>query len=230
MTRLVSTNAKEPWLRRLTLPAYHIKEAARYAHVSPKTVSDWFKLRPDGSRMLAEKADGLALSYFELIEVAAIAALRKAGLSLHAIYSYREYVAKNLAAEFPFAQYKFKTDGQRITMNYEQIAGPKVKGTLIEPGKGGQLGWCAVLDDKLKEFDYSHGVASRWHVAGKNVPIVIDPQIAFGAPVLKGVPTWVLRERYEAGESLADIADDFGIKESDVKHALSFEGLTVSIH
>lgn len=230
MARLVSTNTKEPWRRRLTLPAYHINEAARYAQVSPRTVSAWFKLRPDGSRVLSEKKDGLALSYMQLIEVAAIAALRNAGHSLREIKDYRDYVAKELKAEFPFAQYKFKTDGQRIAMAYEQIAGQKVKGTLIEPGKGGQLGWCVVLDDKLKEFDYSHGVASRWHVAGKNIPIVIDPQIAFGAPVLKGVPTWVLRERYKAGEGLADIADDFGIKESDVKHALSFEGLTVLIH
>ena len=59
---------------------------------------------------------------------------------------------------------------------------------------------------------------------------MINPPIAFGAPVLKGVPTWVLRKPYEAGEGLADIADDFGIKESDVKHAFSFEGLTMLIH
>ena len=107
MARLVSTNTKEPWRRRLTLPAYHINEAARYAKVSPRTVSDWFKLRPDGSRVLSEKKDGLALSYMQLIEVAAIAALRKAGHSLREIKDYRDYVAKELEAEFPFAQYKF---------------------------------------------------------------------------------------------------------------------------
>ena len=110
-------------------------------------------------------------------------------------------------------------------MEYEQFEGSKGKGKLIEPGRGGQLGWCEILDDKLKEFEYHKGLAARWHVAGKDVPIVIDPQIAFGAPTLNGVPTWVLRERYEAGESLPDIADDFCIDEPQVKQALSFEGI-----
>lgn len=116
MTRLVSTDTKEPWRRRLTLPAFHIKEAARYADVSPRTVSDWYKLRADGTRTLSEKADGIALSYMQLIEVAAIAALRKAGVKLQLIKDYRDYVAKKLRAEFPFAQYKFKTDGNRLTI------------------------------------------------------------------------------------------------------------------
>lgn len=84
----------------------------------------------------------------ELIEVSAIATLRNAGHSLREIKDYRGYVAKELKAKFPFAQYKFKTDGQRIAMAYEQIEGQKVKATLIEPGEGRQLGWCLVLDDK----------------------------------------------------------------------------------
>ena len=41
--------------------------------------------------------------------------------------------------------------------------------------------------------------------------MLIDPRISFGAPMIKGVPTWVLKGRHEAGESIGDIRDDFSL-------------------
>jgi transposase len=40
---LVSANERDPWLRRLTLPAYQVKDAARYAGVTTQTVLNWQK-------------------------------------------------------------------------------------------------------------------------------------------------------------------------------------------
>jgi uncharacterized protein (DUF433 family) len=224
MATLVSRDTKQPWRRRLYLPAYHIKEAAQYAHVSPQTVALWHKLRVDGARTASDKKGGVALSYMQLIEVATIAALRELNISLQRIRDFRDYVAKELKAEYPFAQYKFKTDGKRLVMDYA-LFDKKVKGKFIEPDKGGQLAWPEIIEDQLKEFDYMKGLAARWHLAGRQNPIVIDPQVAYGAPVVKGVPTWVLRERFEAGEDLADIAYDFRLREPEIKAALSFEGV-----
>jgi uncharacterized protein (DUF433 family) len=40
----------------------------------------------------------------------------------------------------------------------------------------------------------------------------MDPRVEFGRPVLKvsAVPTAVIADRYKAGESIADLADDYG--------------------
>lgn len=133
---------------------------------------------------------------------------------------------RTLKTEFPFAAYRFKTDGKSLFMGYEQIEGKKQKGTLLDTTIAkGQLAWDDIIGAQLKEFDYKADLAVRWHVAGADSPIVIDPQIAFGTPIVDGAPTWVIKERWEAGESIDDIAYDFRLKKNDVRKALEFEGV-----
>jgi uncharacterized protein (DUF433 family) len=156
-----------------------------------------------------------------------VAAFRKWGLPLRRIQDTRDYVAKELRTAFPFAAYRFKTDGKSLLMDYEQIEGRKGKGKLLNATAKGQLAWDAIIGRRLKEFVYEgRGQAIKWHVAGVESPILIDPQIAFGTPTIKGMPTWIVRERWEAGESIEDIGEDFGLKPRDVARALEFEGIT----
>jgi uncharacterized protein (DUF433 family) len=213
----------EPWRRRLYLPNYQLLEAARYAQITAKTVADWHKV---GSRKTLSTREGkAALSYMQLIEVAVVAAFRKAGLTLKNIRETREYVAKQFESEFPFAQYRFKADGKRLVMDFQQIEGDRGKGKILRPDQGGQLAWEAILG-RLNEFDYEgHGIVIKWHVAGPKSPIIIDPRIAYGAPTIKGTPTWVLSGRWEAGESVKEIAEDFDLSPEEVREALTFEGV-----
>jgi uncharacterized protein (DUF433 family) len=55
--------------------------------------------------------------------------------------------------------------------------------------------------------------------------VVIDPLISFGRPIIAGtgVPTAVVAERYKAGESIDDLADDYGIKRLDIEEAIRCE-------
>ena len=227
MALLISERREQPWRRRLVLPMYQIKEAARYAHVSPKTVAAWHKTEGRSRLTLSQKGVGDALSYLQLIEVAVVAAFRKWGLPLRRIQAARDYVAKELRTEFPFAAYRFKTDGKSLLMDYQQIEGKKGKGKLLDATAKGQLAWDDIVGRRLMEFVYEgHGQAIKWHVAGIESPIVIDPQIAFGTPTISGTPTWVVRERWQAGESIEDIGEDFALKPRDVTRALEFEGVT----
>lgn len=213
----------EPWRRRLYVPNYQVQEAARYAGVSPQTILDWHKA---GSRKtLSQRESRAALSYMQLIEVAVVSAFRKAGVSLNSIRATRDYASKVLNSEFPFAEYRFKADGKRLVMDYQQIEGEKGRGKLLRADQGGQLAWEEVVG-RLSEFEYEpNGIAVRWHVTGPNSPVVIDPRVAFGAPAVTGTPTWVLKGRWDAGETLEEIADDFGLTEPDILKALEFEGI-----
>ena len=174
----------EPWRRRLFIPNYQLREAARYAKITSTTVADWHKI---GKRKTLSDREGKAsLSYMQLIEVAVVATFRNAGLSLKNIRETREYVAKQLECEFPFAQYRFKADGKRLVMDMQQIEGEKGKGKILRPDQNGQLAWELILG-RLSEFDYeSKGIVIKWRVAGPKSPIIIDPRIAFGAPTIKG--------------------------------------------
>jgi uncharacterized protein (DUF433 family) len=56
-------------------------------------------------------------------------------------------------------------------------------------------------------------------------PIVIDPRIAFGRPVVmsKGIATSTIAERIDAGESVKDIAADYDLAQSEIEQAVVYE-------
>jgi uncharacterized protein (DUF433 family) len=219
------TSHLDAWRRRLYIPNYQVREAARYAGVSTQTVVAWQR---DASKMISAREKREALSYLQLIEVAVVAAFRKAGVSMKEIRASREYLAKRLSSEHPFAHYSFKTDGKSLFMDYDQLTDKNKTGVLLRPSKGGQLAWNEIIG-RLNEFEYERkGIVVRWHVDGNESPIIIDPRIAFGAPTINGIPTWIIKGRWEAGETLDDIKDDFGLNKDKIIEALKFEDIAIN--
>jgi uncharacterized protein (DUF433 family) len=55
--------------------------------------------------------------------------------------------------------------------------------------------------------------------------VTMDPRVEFGRPILKvsAVPTAVIADRYKAGESIADLADDYGEDPLNVEEAVRCE-------
>ena len=212
----------EMWRRRLFIPCYKVGEAARYAGTTPQTVARWHRMND----ILSHKEPRAELSYKQLIEMAVVAKMRAAGLKMPAIRDARAYMAQTMKSEFPFAEYKFKTNGVDLYVDYAQVDPKRGDGKLLVANKKGQLGWTDILGRRLEEFEYEdHGSVIRWHVGGKNSKVTIDPRIAFGAPAVLGVPTWAIKGRWEAGEDVEEIADDFDIGSDLVMDALMFEGI-----
>ncbi len=215
--------AREPWRARLNIPVYQVQEAARYAGMSPQTIRYGQAGEDLIRRALSSRDTRAALSYMQLIEVAVVAAFRKAGIPLKDIRAAREYIKDKLKSEHPFAEYSFKTRAHGILVDYVQIEGRRGKGKLLDVTKGGQLAWESIVTERLKEFEYDRELALRWHVAGLGEPIIIDPRVSFGAPAVKGVPTWILKGRWESGEAIDEIAEDFDLSGKLVLDALKFE-------
>ncbi len=101
---------------------------------------------------------------------------------------------------------------------------------LIVTDEAGQTIWHDMIMRRLDEFEYDHDLAVIWRPRGRDVPIVMDPRVAFGSPIAKesGVPTWVFRERIAAGETVSEIADDFGASPTEIRQALDFEGVAAA--
>ncbi len=129
------------------------------------------------------------------------------------------------SSEYPFAAYRFKTDGMRLMLQWTEYEDAPILNEVIVADVGGQLGWEKMMAARLAEFDYEHDLALVWHLAGRDSPVKIDPRLSFGAPTVSGIPTWVLKGRWNAGESLDDIVDDFGISSDDAISGLQFEGV-----
>jgi uncharacterized protein (DUF433 family) len=233
MPTLTSERGIEPIRRRLFLPAYRIKEAARYAGTTVQSVTYWHygggKLGP----ALPGSVPRRPLSYMELIEVAFVAFFRNIGVPLQRIRSARDYVAQNFNAEYPFVEHRFKTEGAHILMDFAEFASADDFKQVVVADDDGQLAWEQMASNKFAEFDYEvlgqEMLALKWHPAGRDSKVVIDPRVSFGAPTVNGVPTWSLKGRYETGESVEDIIEDFQISKNDTLDALNFEGIQIAV-
>ncbi len=213
------------WRRRLYLPAYSVSDAARYAQVHPTTVSYWHYRGGRFGPVLPGRERGVALNYFELVEVAFVSTFRKLGVQLNRIRKAHAYYAQVFNAEHPFAVRRFLTEGVHVMLTMQETdPDPKLREVIVAD-EHGQMAWAPALGDRFAQFDYEHDVALIWHVRGQDSLVRIDPRVAFGAPMVKGIPTWILKGRCEAGEHVEEIADDFGLEKNEVLDGLKFEGI-----
>jgi len=171
------------------------------------------------------------LSYLQLVEVAFVATLRHMGVSLRRIRIARDFLESAFGMEYPFATMKLQTDGARVLYDLRDCEGRWAERLLGEASAAGQVIWADPIRDRITEFQYEHGVAIRWFPRGRAVPIVVDPQVQFGTPILadSALPTLVVKERYQAGETIQEIKQDFGIEAAAIRHALVFEGISPTV-
>ena len=168
------------------------------------------------------------LSYLQLVEVAFVATFRALGVPLQRIRRARVYASQVLGSENPFSEYQWLTEGHHVLLDLRDVEGEKDVGKLIVGDRGGQIAWQDMVSERFAQFDYENGLAVVWWVRGRQMPVTIDPRVSFGAPTVKGVPTWALRGRWRAGESSADIEEDFSLATEDVRYALQFENIQVA--
>ena len=229
-----AANVPASFRRRLFLPSYLRAEAARLADVHSVTVSRWQhgyategrKLTPVFTR---PKAYRTPLSYLELVEVLVVASFRKHGIPLQRIRKAHSYLSHMFKVSYPFAQLQLKTSGPNILKELIDTEAWELS-SLVVANQAGQLVWPEMVDARLAQFEYEYDLALRWFPNGKDGPIMIDPRISFGTPIVRsaGIATWVLRERYEAGESLDDLEDDFQVGRADLLSALDFEDVQLA--
>jgi uncharacterized protein (DUF433 family) len=228
MSDLVAVRGNEPWRRRLLLPTYTIADAARYVGESPQLIASWHYRETQTGVVLPGKEHGKPLSYMQLIEVVVVSTFRKLGVSLQRVRKARQYLAQRFNVEFPFTEYRFKTEGFHILLDLQQFENDEEL-RLVVADRGGQLAWETIMENRLLEFDYEDdGIAVKWHPAGRQSLVVINPRVAFGAPNVSGIPTWILKGRYNAGETIADIMEDFNLEEAAIKDAWKFEGIDIT--
>ena len=209
--------------RRLSLPSYRVIEAARYTGAKPSTISSWHYRYSRLGPVLPGKEPRKPLSYLQLTEAAFVADFRSSGISMTKIRKARDYLMERFHAEYPFAQLDVRKAGAHIVRDLIDVEPDGDLENLVIADANGQLGWASIVERRFEQFEYFDGLALRWHPRGGDSSVAIDARISFGAPTIKGVPTWAIRGRELAGESVKDIAEDFNIEPKDVEEASAFE-------
>ncbi|MEX1172530.1 MAG: DUF433 domain-containing protein [Chloroflexota bacterium] len=209
-------------------PTYTPSEAARYAGFSTQSVARWragytypTQRGPRRSEPLTSGQTHGLLTFNELVEVAVVAAARRADVSMKSIRAALGVARDLYDVDRPLVTLRFKHDGKDIFIQEIERAS---EARYVNLSRHGQIAWDHIRD-VLRDLDYEEDVAVRWWPVGRDTPIVIDPRVSFGRPYVasKGVSTDAIRSRFVARESIDDIVDDFDLTEEEVEAALRFE-------
>lgn len=220
---------------------YSIPEAAGYLHVSPHTLRSWILGRPyptaSGATAFSPpliqrpSTDDPRLSFTNLVEANALAAIRRVhGVDMRAVRRALTFAEEKLGIRRLLARKELKTDGRGLflkrlgedrELNLSQ-GGAKLIDKLLEQAVlrlvHDDAGWTVRFFPRLV---YDAETASAAAVPGR---IAIDPEISFGRPFLarRGVSVAVLSQRFEAGEPISILAEDYGLETEDVEAAVTF--------
>jgi uncharacterized protein (DUF433 family) len=218
-------------------PAYPVSEAARILNLPVATVKSWCfgqKYRSaSGSRKLFKPvirpADvrGKLLSFANLCELHVLSVIRRHHkVSLPKVRGSMDYLRKKLDVDRPLINKQFHTNGIDLFVEHAT--------QLLNVSREGQEALRGDFEQALARIERDNQGApvrlfpfSRTSALGSMQPksIVIDPRLSFGRPVLAqvAIPTEVIVDRFRAGDSLAEMAKDYGVDEKEIEEALRFE-------
>ena len=214
--------------------AYTLAEAAHYARLPAATLRSWVVGRQYpvavGSghfRPLIRPASRRPplLSFSNLIEAHVLRSLRtEHGVPIKALRDALAYSERELGIDRLLLRPELRTNAGRVFLDRY--------GELIELTASGQLAMRRVFAEHLKRVEWD---SSRFPIRlfpfvsaaapSEERPIVIDPRIAFGRPVVRrrGISTSAIAGRIDAGESLEAIAADYELAPSEIEHAVLYE-------
>ncbi|MGL4550806.1 MAG: DUF433 domain-containing protein [Gemmataceae bacterium] len=93
--------------------------------------------------------------------------------------------------------------------------------------------WLGIHQDRV-EFSGADAVRlfpfTRDPAEGSPRSVVLDPRVRFGQPTLagRGLPTDSVMDRYWAGDGVAELAADYGVRADEIEEAVRYESLPAS--
>jgi uncharacterized protein (DUF433 family) len=220
------------------LPSYATWEAARYLRLPLRTVQNWaFGFGTYGGKPLIRIADKEQhrLSFWNIAELHVLSALRRYHqITPKTLRKAIRYLEDTFKSQHPLLTERMLTDG--VSVFVEQT-----EKVLIDAGKHGQLAMRQLIEAHLHRIDQDvDGLAVRLFpfvrhdhdtplpaVSLQNEPKIIslDPRVRFGRPVIVGtsIPTAEIAERFRAGDSFAQLAEEYGRPATEIEEAIRCE-------
>lgn len=225
------------------VPAYRVSDVALYLRVPENTIRAWAFGRsyPGASAirrirpvvMAADPGQHL-LSFVNVLEIHVLDAFRRFHhVDMKRIRTAIEYLGAQFGSAHPLVDHAMETDGLDVFV--------RECGDLINASKYGQLGMRTLLDSYLQRIERDkRGVAVRLYPFARKRAgdilaehelvshpriIVMDPRVAFGRPVIAGtgIPSAEIAERFNAGESIGNLARDYERAPEEIEEAIRCE-------
>ena len=213
------------------LPAYTILEVAHYLAVPPATVRYWALGRDRYAPLIVTpKHSPALLSFLNLAELHILASIRRVhAVKMPSIRKAIRFLKKRaqrpVDRKHPLLSRDLDTDG--VDLFIEEY------GSLINISKSGQTAMREIIGAALRRIERDpEGIPVKLYPFTraddiKNAPamIVIDPNLSAGRPVIvgTGLAVQLIAERYKAGESINDLAQDYERSHEEIEEAVRCE-------
>ena len=221
---------------RFDVPLYTVAEAARAVGVPPTTFATWAKgyvRRPASNRVvhgdavvtaLAARAGEPSIPFVGLAEGLVLAAVRRSGVPMQRVRPALSALEKQLGVAHALASRRLYTDGADLLFDYRvrSAEGDEMIRQLVVV-RNGQRVFAEVIADYLRRIDYGpDGYARLIRVPAYASEVVCDPTRSFGRPIFAhgGARVADVLDRFQAGESLDELSEEFGVPASDLEDAL----------
>lgn len=193
-------------------PMFKPQEAARYLRMPESTMRRWLH----GSSQVGVLVHSVApechgwpsIPFVGLIEAYVLRNLRELGLSTRSIQETAVAVRREFGTPYALATKKIATDGIDIFIQY---AGQDD----LARARDGQRPIRDVVGDYLRyiEWDPQDEFAGSLRLPQfpRSNPVIIDPNFAFGQPVLasKKIPVEAIVDLWKAGEPMEAVAEEY---------------------
>jgi uncharacterized protein (DUF433 family) len=225
----------QPNFRLIGRGVYSPHEASRLTGVPTARIRRWangYQFKYRGQRKLsppiiAAELQGeigmLTLDFADLLEIRFLDAFLERGVSWKAIRIASERARDLLHTSHPFSSRRFVTDGHTVLANFASDMGDRVLLDLVRNQYEVEK---LIADCLFGEIDFDEGdTPSRWWPLPGSRRIVIDPQRAFGAPIVdkEGIQTVVLASAVAAEESIEAVSAIYDVDPISVADAVSYE-------
>lgn len=219
------------------IASYPLAAVARYLRIPETTLRSWVfgrrypvdqgrrTKRWPGLIRIADPSSAL-LSFTNVIELFVLDSLRrKFQLKIPNVRAGIQYLEEQLGRQHPLATENMETDGCDLFVEY--------LGNLINVSQQGQHAMRELLSAYLRRVEYDKaGLATAVYpfvvrAGDSDQPrrIMINPLFGFGRPVISGtgIRTEIISERFGAGESIPDLAEDYDRPTEDIEEAIRYE-------
>ncbi|MFC2035111.1 DUF433 domain-containing protein [Chloroflexota bacterium] len=208
-----------------TQPMYSFNEVAHLSGISVSTVRNWlFGYTVDErqvSPLLKASSDTTVCSFLNLIEIMVAAKFRKAeGTSYEVVKRTYENARKLYSIEHPFASdLRLKAIGGHIVHMIKE------KGSLQAIDSPEQFTLPYLVIETIEQLEFELELASKWYPVGKKIPIVVDPYVSAGVPIIegRGITVENIEKRFYLGKQTWEfIAKDLELQQSVVQEVIRF--------
>jgi len=210
-----------------TTPIYTLTEAAQIIHAPPTSFARWahghrFKQRRAGEWGWSEpiltgvrEGRGFTVPFNALAEGFIVESFRRAGLPMARIRPAIEVLRNELGIENALLSEKLRTDGAEILIengDRELVVVRNHQGVFRD-----------VVAEYLQSIRYRDGFVEFVQLPTyERAEVIVDPRRNSGQPTIArlGVRVEDVVSRVRAGEPMPEVAEDFGLKKSELRSLL----------